>query len=376
MLFAPLLLSAATIVAHPGSFSRSMVSIHGSELQHSMRVQALTLIETLPIDANEDLILDEAELAGAQEEISWYLSQHYRFFANGREDKALRGELTGFQLMLDGSPQLPTNYWLHVDFEYSGPREIRTVTIDESLFETSNPQHLEYVSVAWDDQEPSHHVFSGDERTLTFEPTGRKRRGLLSTFFEMGVEHILSGWDHLLFLIALLVGVRSARSLALVVTAFTLAHSVTLALAALDLVSLPSSFVEIAIALSIVYVAAENLMKLGKRSLWVEALVFGLLHGLGFAGFLSDALRREDELLLPLVGFNLGVEAGQLLVVIPLAIVFHFVAKRRPATSELGEDVEVPSEIRLVPIPLGRLVSVAVICVGLFWFAERAGFIG
>jgi hydrogenase/urease accessory protein HupE len=367
MILAALLICLTSSPVHPGSFSRSVVTVDGTSIQHSLRVQALTVIETLPIDMDGDLILGAEELESGREEICWYLDQNYRFFPNEVTGSPMKAKLLGFELVLDGSPDLPTNFWIHADFEYAGDTVIETLTVEELLFETSNPQHIEYASVSWGDEEPSHYIFSGTNRRETFEPTGRARRGPVHVFFDMGVEHILSGWDHLLFLIALLVGARSIKSLIAVVTAFTVAHSITLALAARDLVSLPSSFVELAIALSIVYVAAENLLKLEKRSLWIEAFFFGLLHGLGFAGFLSDALRGQDQLLLPLIGFNAGVEVGQVLVVIPIALIFHLIS-RRAAPDESGSP-------RLVPRPIGNWISVVVIAVGLYWFAERAGFI-
>jgi len=368
MLSALLVLCATLTGLHPGSFSRSRVVVDGRELTHSLHVQALSVLETLPVDQDGDRLLDAEELRAGEEEIVWYLSQSYRFFPNDDLDSALRGKLVSFELRVDGDPADPTSHWIEIEHRYDSSRALRRLTVEESLFETSNPQHVEYASVGWVGEEPTDFVFSGEERRRGFEPTGVPRKSVLRSFVELGVEHILSGWDHLLFLLALLAGVRSLRSLLVVITAFTLAHSLTLALAALDVVGLPSRFVELAIALSIVYVAAENLMRVEKRSLWIEALVFGLLHGLGFAGFLSAALRHEDELLMPLLGFNLGVELGQLLVVLPLGIVLHLLARKRGKRSESDEG--------LVPAALARLLSLAAVVVGLYWFAERAGFLG
>jgi hydrogenase/urease accessory protein HupE len=332
-------------------------------------VQALTLIETLPVDLNDDLILDAEEFAAGREKIEWYLGEHYRFYLTSDGNQPLRGSLTSLEMVLDGNPELPSNYWLHAEFAYSADQELESVTIEESLFEISNPNHIEYLSVAWKGEEPHHHIFSGEDIRQRFEPTGREQKGVLRSFFDLGIDHILGGYDHLLFLVALLVGVKSLRRLVGVITAFTLAHSITLGLAAFEVVTLPSSFVEIAIALSIVYVAAENLLNLGKRSLWIEALVFGLLHGLGFAGFLGDALRGEESTIVPLLGFNAGVEVGQVLFVVPIGLLFHFMGKlRAPAVG--GEPVPL-----LVPKQIGRLISIAVILIGMYWFVERAGFL-
>lgn len=139
----------------------------------------------------------------------------------------------------------------------------------------------------------------------------------VGAFFGLGVEHILTGYDHLLFLCALLLTLTRARQMVAIVTAFTLAHSVTLALAALEVVVLPASVVEPLIALSIILACVVNLVRREsvQARLWMAA-AFGLIHGFGFAGMLREAMlaRAGQGLLMPLAAFNLGVEAGQLLV--------------------------------------------------------------
>lgn len=143
-------------------------------------------------------------------------------------------------------------------------------------------------------------------------------------YLELGVEHILLGFDHLLFVLALLLIVRGWRRLLATVTAFTLAHSITLAAATLGFVNVPGPPVEATIALSIVFLASELItVSDGKQSLtarapWLVAFAFGLLHGFGFAGALADVGLPRAEIPLALLTFNLGVELGQ--------IVFVFVA--------------------------------------------------
>jgi HupE / UreJ protein len=132
----------------------------------------------------------------------------------------------------------------------------------------------------------------------------------------LGIEHILTGYEHLLFLFGLLLPCGGLLSLAKIINAFTIAHSVTLSLAVLQVISLPDRLIEAVIALSIAFVAAENLFRsLTVSRRWLVSLCFGLVHGFGF----SSALRALDlpahGLLLSLFGFNLGVEVGQGLVV-------------------------------------------------------------
>lgn len=145
--------------------------------------------------------------------------------------------------------------------------------------------------------------------------------GIASSYFSLGVDHILSGLDHLLFVFALLLLITKVRPLVLAITAFTVAHSITLAAASLGWFSLPTKPVEAVIALSIVFLALEILSRrdgqqtLMQRAPWTVAFGFGLLHGLGFASALREIGLPEDDVPLALVTFNLGVEAGQLIFV-------------------------------------------------------------
>lgn len=175
--------------------------------------------------------------------------------------------------------------------------------------------------------------------------------------FSLGVEHILAGFDHLLFLAGLLVACRRARAMIGIVTAFTLAHSVTLGLSALDVVVVPARVVEPLIAASIVLVGVENLARRDAPPLRAAlCFAFGLIHGFGFAGALRDLGlgRAGAPIVEPLLGFNLGVEAGQLLVVSVLLPLLLWVRKR-PALSRL-----------VLPA-----ASAAVAASGLFWLVDR-----
>jgi hydrogenase/urease accessory protein HupE len=177
------------------------------------------------------------------------------------------------------------------------------------------------------------------------------------SFFTLGVEHIITGYDHLLFLAALLLVCRNFREAAGIITCFTVAHSITLALAALDVVHLSPRLVEPLIAASIVYVAIENLA--GKHRMQWRAGVtfaFGLLHGLGFAGVLREIGLGSTTrgIAIPLLNFNLGVEAGQLAIAALLLPVL-FALKRRDIFDQ-----------RAVPA-----CSVIVGVLGAYWMVTR-----
>jgi hypothetical protein len=159
-------------------------------------------------------------------------------------------------------------------------------------------------------------------------------REVIETYFVLGVEHILLGVDHLLFLLALLFLVRSGPRLIGTVTAFTAAHSLTLVAATLGWVRVPQAPVEAAIALSILFVAAEVLHTnrghpgLAAHKPWVVAFLFGLLHGLGFAGALREVGLPDHAIPLALAFFNVGVEAGQLLFIAAFFVLVWAATKR------------------------------------------------
>jgi hydrogenase/urease accessory protein HupE len=137
-----------------------------------------------------------------------------------------------------------------------------------------------------------------------------------TAYFVLGVEHLLGGPDHLLFVMGLLFIVFGWKNLLKTITAFTLAHSITLALSVLGIVKLPSGSIEALIALTIIYLAFEidSKDKLSKTP-WLMAFGFGLLHGFGFAGALSEIGIANDQLLLSLLFFNIGIEIGQLIMI-------------------------------------------------------------
>jgi hydrogenase/urease accessory protein HupE len=156
-----------------------------------------------------------------------------------------------------------------------------------------------------------------------------------SSMIKLGVEHILTGWDHLLFLLGLIIVGGSVRSLVGVVSAFTIAHSITLALAATGVYAPSPRLVEPAIALSIAYVGVENFFVQDASRRWRITFPFGLIHGFGFAGALREIALPRAQVPVALVSFNLGVEIGQL-AVLALALPLVLAARRAPAFGSRG----------------------------------------
>jgi hydrogenase/urease accessory protein HupE len=202
--------------------------------------------------------------------------------------------------------------------------------------------------------------------TVTSSPG---RLEVVKTYTVLGVGHILLGFDHLLFVLALLLIVDGTRRLILTITAFTIAHSITLALASLGVLHVPGPPVEALIALSIVFVAAEIVHGrqgrpgLTQRFPWMVSFIFGLLHGLGFASALAEVGLPQNSIPLALLFFNVGVEIGQLIFI--AAVLGLMAAGQRVATSmRLGSP---PWLWRVPPYAIGGLAS--------YWVFERvAGF--
>lgn len=233
-------------------------------------------------------------------------------------------------------------------------------TTQELLFTAFEPDYLFETSwPAMPAAQPAEVGAAAAATAIQRSPAAGRRSsadGLLSRlwlFFRLGVEHILIGYDHILFLLSLIL-VSDFRSLVKIVTAFTVAHSITLALATLGWVEIPSDVVETAIAATIVYTALENLWIGDAAGRWKLTFLFGLVHGFGFAGVLRDLSLPTDGFVRALVAFNLGVEAGQLAIVAALAVPAAALARSRHARTIRG------------------CLSVAIALAGLGWLLDRA----
>ncbi|MCM3880023.1 MAG: HupE/UreJ family protein [Vicinamibacterales bacterium] len=248
---------------------------------------------------------------------------------------------------------------LRASYPISGAAGALTVTA--ALF-PYDPKHQTFVNVYEHDTVVSQSMLDVDHpQAEYFSGTRQGVWAVVRRFGPSGIHHILIGPDHLLFLVGLLLLGGSVRRLLVIVTAFTLAHSLTLSLAALNIVVPPAGIIEPAIALSIVYVGADNLLVRGGRDMrgWI-AFAFGFIHGFGFANVLREMDLPARALGWSLFSFNIGVEIGQLFVVATVATALAVLHSRSEAASR-------------------RLVfagSVFVMAAGTFWFVQRVFFPG
>jgi hydrogenase/urease accessory protein HupE len=336
----------ATLAAHPAPFSYLDLVLHSDRIDGVLVVHAIDVAHDLDIDPPLLLLEDEVASA-ARERIGAFLTPRLML----RTTRRVTPVWTDLEVLRE---EEALRLRFRIDVEEPG-----SLTVGTNLF-PYDPNHQTFVNIYEGLELRRQLIFNASSREHThFLGTTQGVIAVLKTFVPSGVHHILIGPDHILFLVALLLLGGTWWSLVKIVTAFTIGHSITLSLAALDLMAPPESIVEPAIALSIVFVGADNLMRGEGRDVraWV-ALVFGLVHGFGFAYVLREFGLPREALAWSLFGFNVGVEIGQLAVVVIVASALALIRQR---SQLLGSRVAFAG-------------SLVVIAAGTYWFVERVFF--
>ncbi len=346
LLILTLLAFAVPVAAHPAPFSYVDVRINSGELAGKLVIHAIDAAYELKLAAPEELH-DDAVVTVMLRALERVLAARLEFLADGN---ALPWSMTGARAL----PGLDA-----VELTWRAPttRVPGRLTIVARLF-PYDPNHQTFVNVYERDALARQEVLNRDRsRVDFFTGTRQGKFAVLTSFVQSGIHHIAIGPDHILFIVGLLLLGGSISRLLAIVTAFTLGHSVTLALATLNILQPPASIVEPAIALSIVYVGADNLL-IGTRGRdvrpWI-ALAFGLVHGFGFASVLRETGLPDGALGLSLFAFNVGVEIGQAAIVIVVASALAFIRKKNAIAAHR----------------LATAGSVIVMLAGAFWFFER-----
>ncbi|SDE49009.1 HupE / UreJ protein [Paenibacillus sp. UNCCL117] len=327
-----------TASAHPLSVASSELRLQPGSAELVFAVDDLSVIESVPgVDLNGDNGLDAAETEQARDAIAaWLLSNLSLSAANA----PLTGQAAAVSLQARGGKRMVV-----ADIRYAVPPDATAFRYADGLYKDDGTTYVDMLVIR-SGTHVAEQALSGEWRTASFIADGQgirlsreeegqvagglpgsnnsgSRSGVVppdgasswSSFFMLGIHHILTGYDHLLFLLALLLRKQKLLDYAKIATAFTIAHSLTLTLAVLGWNPLPSRAVEVLIALSIVYVAVENLCDLNRGRRWQLTFVFGLVHGLGFAGILSELDIPPSHLAVSLVSFNLGIEVVQLALI-------------------------------------------------------------
>jgi hypothetical protein len=343
--------------AHNPDTSYARVVIGPNEVTFRFTYDLFTLVKMAELDANRDHQVSREELTKGLPAIYAFLRRHIIVEINDAD--ADFGEPVNFVWPPDiGDTIAEKDYHtagslIHFNFRKPVPETPENVVVTFDFFAVLGERHTILGSfdyrgdpheVTFTQLEPDYDFVTG------YEPPLWKR---LVQFLKLGIEHIFLGYDHICFLIALIV-VSRFRELVTIVTSFTVAHSLTLILAALDVVRLPTRLVEAGIAATIVYVAVENLWIKRTGHRWILTFCFGLIHGFGFANVLREMGLPTRGLVRCLLSFNLGVEIGQLAIVLLIL----------PAALWLARWKHGPKTI------VG--ISILLALFGLAWFVDRA----
>jgi len=325
-----LLIAAQSASAHTQSSAYLNLHVTRNGVAGEWHLALRDLEDAVGLDANDDGVITWGELLSRKDAVNAYALSHLHIKINNTT-----APLYATDLLVDDHSD---GAYAVIRLSASGIGAPSTLQITYNAFFDIDPKHRGLFRLDNNGIQKLA-IFSPDNPSQTFDLSSAASSVSLQTFVREGIWHIWSGYDHILFLLALLLpGVLRRRdgtwqpvteprtalvSVLKVVTAFTVAHSITLSLAALGIVHLPARLVESAIAASVVLAAVNNIFPVFTERGWVVAFCFGLLHGFGFANALADLGLRHGQLAETLFGFNIGVEIGQLAIVavfLPLAL--------------------------------------------------------
>jgi hypothetical protein len=242
-------------------------------------------------------------------------------------------------------------------FVYSFDHDVTKLRIKSTLHRVTQADHTHIVQIGEGD-DTREAILNAGNSSVEIDLQDKTVFAAVWEFVELGIEHIFTGYDHLAFLVGLLITTRTLTSLLKVITSFTAAHSITLALATFGLVSVPSRIIESLIALSIAYIAVENFTSRALMQRWKVTFLFGLIHGFGFSNVLKEMALSRRTLAISLFSFNGGVELGQLAFVCVVFPLVYYVAMSRWKVHFLSAS------------------SIAIAVLGVFWFVQRAFLVG
>jgi hypothetical protein len=362
LLFCAFLLHTLVAYAHKPSDSYLTLAVNGSTISGQWDIALRDLDYAIGMDANGDAEITWGEVRTKQAEIAAY--------AMSRLDLSAANKSCPLRVVEHLIDDHTDGAYAVLRFKAECGEAFEVLQARYALFFDIDPQHKGLLRLEYQGQSRTA-IFSPEKASQQFTLAKSSKFAQFIDYVKEGVWHIWIGFDHILFLLALLlpaVAYRKYRTwLAVnafktafwnvlkIVTAFTIAHSITLTLATLGVVSLPSRLVESVIAASVVAAALNNVLPIFSERRWAIAFAFGLVHGFGFASVLSDLGLPQDALILALVGFNLGVEIGQLAIVavfLPFAYALRYTLVYR----------------RL--ILLGGSLLIALLAA--VWFVERA----
>ncbi|MBI3857440.1 MAG: HupE/UreJ family protein [Planctomycetes bacterium] len=317
-----LFLLAASVHDEKLSVSRVEVKDGGVVWTVDVALQGLEKVLKLPADP---LDLSERQLQDMKDEVVRYLRTCMKLEIDGAP---VEPEAESLEPLTETFIATGEKYIAHARqrFRFAAP-SVKRLKLSGAFFSTVTDRHEAVVGVSWDGGQRTFKRTGPFDLELTASRVRPTFWSTASEFLLWGMHHILIGYDHIAFLLALLLGAKKLGEMVRVVTSFTVAHSLTLLLAALDRIRIAPAVTESLIALSIVYVAAENYFIKNARHRWVLTFAFGLVHGLGFSSVLRERLQDLESVGVPVVFFNLGVEFGQLAILLVMFPVLFWIRK-------------------------------------------------
>ena len=318
-------LCASPLTAHDLYRSESRLTVNRREVHAQF---TFNLLDFPGVDRDGDKRVSQQEFDAAFDRVYQAILQHYSLDSSGPPSRVTRNHYRLFD-----------EHVLDLDMTYTFPQDVLGLKVRSSLPEVLGKGHIHLVTCILNGRVQEAILVSGHDDAFFTQTSGSKFQTFLR-FVWLGMQHIATGYDHLAFLLGLLIATASLGSLIKTITSFTVAHSITLALATFDIVILPSRLTESMIALSILYVAVENLIRNRSLDRWRITFLFGLVHGFGFSNVLREMQLPRADLALSLFSFNLGVEIGQLIFVVLLFPALEDLLKRgwtwpRPAISSI-----------------------------------------
>jgi hydrogenase/urease accessory protein HupE len=352
------LLVGGSAWAHDEKLSISRVDVKDDGIVWTVDVSLVGLEKVITL-AGDPLDLTESRFQGMKDDIVAYLRTCMKVEING---ELVVPEPGGLEPIYETFVATGEKYIAHArqQFRFKSAAPVKRATLSGGFFKTKTDQHHAVLNISWNGAMRNYSRYGPFELEITPSRIHPTFRSTFGEFLLWGMHHILIGYDHIAFLLALLLGAQKLGEVVRVVTSFTVAHSLTLLLAAKEVITLPSAVTESLIALSIVYVAAENYFIKDARFRWVLTFAFGLVHGLGFSSVLRERLQDLPSIALPIVSFNLGVEFGQVAI---LLVVFPVLVWIRKASDETAA-------ARRQQL-LVRIGSAPILLLGTFWLVDR-----
>jgi hydrogenase/urease accessory protein HupE len=356
-----LIVVCLNLLAHQSSLAFLNLKIEDRLLKGTYKVSLEDVQKVYNFDTDFNSKIQWKELLKNENNFKKILMEKLYFTNNKNKCKI---HFKGIQL-----ESLTFDKYLYLDFDAKCHKKIESLNIHYLFLFNQDLQHKMYMNIK-NTNSQEQFIFTRDTRFKTIQLIENSNIKTFLKFLKEGIIHIIIGYDHILFLISLLITSvlyfkdnkyhprdsikRTFVNILFIITTFTIAHSITLILSILGFISLPIYIVELAIAFSVILAAINNIKPFISKKLWVFIFIFGLIHGIGFSSVLTDLSLNDEAKTLSLLSFNLGVELGQLFIVLLITPILYIFRSSKYY------------EFYIV-----KILSLIIILIGIYWIYER-----